>query len=269
MTNPQVVFNGKIIPAARLGFAELERAFRFGDSWFETMLLRGKHIRFWQHHYERLLQAAQVWGFDMPDLEPVPELASRLSDMLPDAETYRVRLSLWRTEGRGYAPESGKTAWLLEVFEYVPGEGVQHMGLCTKAVVFSKRAFAGKSGNSAAYVMAAAEARRNGWQHALLLNEQGLLAETDSANIFWKKDAKWYTPALESGCVAGVMRRNVIALLRTEGLFVDDSMLVQPEILQDAEEIFISNALIGIKNIHLFQQTKYPAHAEKIFNRFL
>lgn len=268
MTNPQLVFNGKITSAARISLSDMDRAFRFGDSWFETMLLRGKNIRFWADHQQRIAEAAAVSGFDVPDLNSVPELASRLSDMLADADAYRVRLTLWIAEGRGYTPLSGKMHWLLEVTETgMPSGEPQRLGICTRAVVFSGRGFSGKTGNSAPYVQASAEALQKGWQHILLLNEQGMITETANANIFWKKENTYYTPALSSGCIAGVMRRNVIRAFQNEGITCEE-VLLPPSVLPDASEIFVSNALIGIKNIHLFDQKQYPAHAEKIFSSF-
>jgi len=268
MTNPQLVFNGKITSAARIGLPDTDRAFRFGESWFETMLLRGKNIRFWADHQQRIAEAATAFGFDVPDLSSVPELASRLSDMLADADTYRVRLTLWRAEGSGYTPLSGRTHWLLEVFEAgEPSGEPQQLGISSRALIFSRRGFSGKTGNSAPYVQASAEALQNGWQHILLLNEQGMIAETANANIFWRKNDTYYTPALSSGCIAGVMRRNILRALQNEGLACEE-VLVPPEVLYDASEIFVSNALIGIKNIHLFGQKQYPAHAEKIFSSF-
>lgn len=269
MTNPQVVFNGKMTTAARIGLPDMDRAFRFGDSWFETMLFRGRAIRYWDTHCRRIGKAASVFGFDVPDISSVPEWALRLADLLPDADSYRVRLTLWRTEGRGYMPLSQKTHWLLEVFEMSsPDTAVRQLGISRRTHIYSGRGFSGKTGNSAPYVMASAEARAEGWPHILLLNEKGMIAETANANIFWKERDTWHTPPLSSGCTDGVMRRHVIRILEEQGLRVSETS-APPQVLTQASEIFITNALIGIKNIHLFGLKEYPVHAEKIYSRFI
>ena len=63
--------------------------------------------------------------------------------------------------------------------------------------------------------MAAIHAKKQKWNDAALLNTQGGICDTTIANIFLIKDERVYTPALEEGCIAGVMRKNIIGQLKS------------------------------------------------------
>ena len=79
------------------------------------------------------------------------------------------------------------------------------------------------------------------WNDALLLNTGGRLVDSCIANLFIIKNEKIITPALSEGPVDGIMRRQ---LLRHFPI-VEASL--QPEDLETADEIFLSNAIRGIR----------------------
>jgi len=79
-------------------------------------------------------------------------------------------------------------------------------------------------------------------QERVLLNEKGELASASMANLFWVKGGKLRTPAQECGCRAGTVRRWV---LERSGQKVEEGGWKKEE-LDGAEEIFLTNARIGI-----------------------
>ena len=76
-----------------------------------------------------------------------------------------------------------------------------------------------------------------------MLNEKGEIASATMANLFWIRDGKLRTPSRECGCRAGTVRRWVI---ERSGKKVEEGKWKTAE-LEDAEEIFLTNARIGIK----------------------
>ena len=69
-----------------------------------------------------------------------------------------------------------------------------------------------KSANYLPYVMAAIWAKENKLNDALILNQHDRICDSTIANVFWVKDNKIFTPPLNEGCVAGVMRRKILEL---------------------------------------------------------
>ena len=75
---------------------------------------------------------------------------------------------------------------------------------------------------------------------ALLLNERGEIAGGAMTNIFWVRQGRLFTPDEACGCRAGVVRgwildRAAARLARS-----------RPAVLDAADEIFITNSLLGI-----------------------
>ena len=80
---------------------------------------------------------------------------------------------------------------------------------------------------------------------AVMLNEKGEIASASMANLFWVMEGKLRTPARECGCRAGTVRRWV---LERSGQKVEEGRWRKEE-LDGAEEIFLTNARIGIQPV--------------------
>ena len=85
--------------------------------------------------------------------------------------------------------------------------------------------------------MAAAWAAERGFEHAVLCDALGNVAEFASANLMFAKDGVVITPAVNGTFLNGITRQRVLALLREAGVPVEERR-VQPEELETADEIF-------------------------------
>lgn len=84
------------------------------------------------------------------------------------------------------------------------------------------------------------------WQEQIWLNEKGEVCEGSFTNIFWQtEDGAWFTPALSSNILAGVMRELLIPALKAKEV----NYTVYD--LKKAKTIILTNAMIGIKEISL------------------
>jgi branched-chain amino acid aminotransferase len=81
------------------------------------------------------------------------------------------------------------------------------------------------------------EARRRGFDNALVLDMLGNVAETGSSNIFMAKDGEVFTPASNGTFLSGITRARTAALLRQSGAAVTERSLTVADFL-DADEIF-------------------------------
>ena len=77
---------------------------------------------------------------------------------------------------------------------------------------------------------------------ALFVNEQGFVTEGGRSNVFIKKDGRWLTPPLASGCLPGVMRSMVMNDAKYQAVEQD----ITPTDVLTAEEVIFTNALRGI-----------------------
>jgi branched-subunit amino acid aminotransferase/4-amino-4-deoxychorismate lyase len=82
-----------------------------------------------------------------------------------------------------------------------------------------------------------------------MLNEKGEVASVSMANLFWVRRGKLRTPAWDCGCRAGTVRRWV---LERSGEKVEEGRWKKEE-LDGAEEMFLTNARIGIQSVVSWQ----------------
>ncbi|UJF19920.1 aminodeoxychorismate lyase [Vibrio sp. SS-MA-C1-2] len=80
---------------------------------------------------------------------------------------------------------------------------------------------------------------------------KGNIIETSASNIFWLKDNVFYTPNLELAGVLGIMRQQVIDYLAQQNQTIK-IVNRQIETLDACDEIFITNALMGIVPVNTF-----------------
>jgi len=90
----------------------------------------------------------------------------------------------------------------------------------------------------------------------VVLNAYGRVAETTIANIWWVREGRLFTPPLSEGCVAGVMRRWLLEALPASGYSVGEEP-IGPDGLEEAEEIFITNAIRGIQWVRDFRGFRF------------
>ena len=95
----------------------------------------------------------------------------------------------------------------------------------------------------------------------ILLNSRNELVEGVSSNIFLRIKDEIYTPALNSGCLAGVMRQHIIDQLDL-GMPVKEKSLKLDD-LQLADEVFFTNSIQGVKWVGSYQNKRYFNHSSK------
>ena len=83
------------------------------------------------------------------------------------------------------------------------------------------------------------------------------------------KDGKIKTPVLSEGCIAGVMRRHLIKCIREENIPFEETKIETEELLE-AHEIFLTNAIRGIRWVKQFEKSNYNNELAKyLHSRFI
>ncbi len=80
-----------------------------------------------------------------------------------------------------------------------------------------------------------------GYDQGIIVNQDGHIAETGSANIFMVKRGRLYTPALEAGGLPGTVRREIIRIARANDIVVYEKKLTPKELVQ-GDEIFTTSS---------------------------
>jgi len=103
-------------------------------------------------------------------------------------------------------------------------------------------------GNYLNSILATQDAKQNGFDEAILLDQSGNVSEAPGENIFLIKDDKLVTPSLNSSALDGITRRTIITLARDMKLKVKTRKVSKNE-LKLADEIFLSGTAAEITPI--------------------
>jgi branched-chain amino acid aminotransferase len=87
--------------------------------------------------------------------------------------------------------------------------------------------------------LAKAEALKSGYDEAVMLSQQGYVAECTGENIFIVRDDRLVTPPLASGALAGITQSSVLTIARDLGTEVEHANLLRSD-LYIADEAFMS-----------------------------
>jgi branched-chain amino acid aminotransferase len=255
-----VCHNGTIVPAQQPLFTAQNRNFRYGDGVFETIKVVQNRILLSHLHFDRLFTSLHLLHIQ-PGMGFTKELLEahilQLCKKNKCAELARVRLAIYRSD-QNQADYLIETSLLEEEVMQWNAKGWR-LNLYPVARK-SCDAFANiKSANFLPYVLASIYARENGTDEALVLNAFNHIADGSKTNLFLIQDREIYTPALNQGCVNGVMRRFVIDILKNNGYIVHQAAITEEKLLT-ADEIFCTNAIQGIRWVQSFGEREYACN---------
>ncbi|WP_158824793.1 aminotransferase class IV [Mucilaginibacter lacusdianchii] len=246
-------FNGEVLPADSAMLPISNRAFKYGDGLFESMRLTNGQLKFADLHASRLqhgMMDLKMEGYSNLDAWFLKEKAEELA-IWNKVKHGRLRLTVYRDAGGLYTPNDNRAGWCIELQpEERPDFQLNSKGVIMnvysellKPVNYLSRH---KTCNSLIYIMAGIYKTQHRLDDVFILNQNGYLCEALSSNVFVWYDNHLYTPALSEGCVAGVMRDVIIKLALDNDIPVTEAQ-INPDILNEADEVFLTNATRGIQ----------------------
>lgn len=259
-----ILFNDEFFASEQAVIKASNRAFKFGDGLFESMRMCNGKLMFAEQHADRLragMKALKMEGYALLDEYFLRQKTSELQRKNKLNGNARFRLTIYR-EGEGlYTPQINKFGYLLEanLLEHI-GYELNQKGLIID--VFDElpkpinKLSNYKTNNAMVYVMAGLFQKQNRLDEAMILNQNGFLCESTSSNVFVVYQKQIYTPALTEGCVAGVMRSVILQLAKTFDLQLIEAQ-INPEILKEAEEVFVTNATSGVRWVMGYGRKRY------------
>ncbi len=258
-------FNGHLVSRKDFGLSTANRAFRYGDGVFESMRVRRGQIMWLIHHYQRLNRSIAALHMNMHDDWSAEYFEKTINALLNSNHTpesaARLRFAVFRNDGGLYTPFTNNASYLIES-ETIDQENyvlntkglsvVPYFDIKKTCNILSPL----KSINAQLYVLASIYKRNLGFGDALILNEEGMVAEATSSNIFIYKSGKLITPALSQACVEGVMRAVIIETANQKGIPVLETKISLDD-LASAKEVFLTNAVQGIRWVKEFKGKRF------------
>ena len=261
-------FNGKITDLSDQLINN--RAFLYGDAVFETLIIFNDKILFWEDHYFRLMSSMRIIRLDIPDKytpEFFRENIIKIHNNISQTGNSRIRINIYRSSGGKYKPEKNTPSFIISCESinyntYKLNKGHYVVDLYKDYYLDNQLISSIKSNNKIINVVASIYASENGFDNCILLNKDKLVSEFINSNLFIIKDEKIYTPTLKSGCLNGVVRKNLFKILSSSSFEVCEQDLSTFDITQ-SDEIFGTNISQGIFSVTKFRKKDYDCSKTK------
>lgn len=240
------------------------RAFRYGDGIFETIIFENSALKLWDLHLNRLKKGIEILKFEGVDLIEIEnQILAKIQD---HSKSYRIRLQLWRIDGGLYTPQTNQTQFFIAVSAYSKHTDIQVLDTdFAKSIYLNYSLISSlKTCNALPYVLASIEKKERNLGEIIILSSDGFLAECSASNLFWIKDNVLFTPSLSTGCVAGVMREHILNQAKTKN-FKTEIGEWKPVVLNQADLVFCSN-ITGLRFLKMDNKNVNHNYAQKIIN---
>ena len=259
-TNSYALLNGEIILKEKAAISPNDRGFLYGDGIYETIRIHHGKPFLWEWHMTRLIAGAETIKLKIPltsleILEKTKELI-----YLNGSKNCIARLTVTRgSSERGYDFTGDEISTSLICLYEMPATEKKSVSLS----ITNTRVATGdiltkiKSNNKLSSIMAKRFAKERNADDGLMINSEGNITETSSANIFCIKDGIIRTPPINDGVLPGVTRRLTLGLASSLGLAAKEESIT-PKNLEQANAIFVTSAATGIRNVEQIEETKFP-----------
>ena len=258
--------NGTLVVADEATLDAANRGLHYGDAVFETIKVSAGKIFFWEDHYFRLMASMRILRMEIPmtfTLEFLEEeIMKTLAAQPQKADAYRIKLLVWRSWGGKYTPVTRDVEYLVfpEALEqpfYTLNDAPYEVELFKDHYVNSGLLSSLKTNNKVLNVLGSIFAEENDYQNCLLLNENKQVVEALNGNLFLVSGYKIKTPPITDGCLNGILRKQIIAILAQLPDYLLEETSISPFELQKADELFITNTIVGIQPISKYRKKEY------------
>jgi branched-chain amino acid aminotransferase len=257
-------FNG-VIQDSDLQLTVSNRSFLYGDGIFETLKIVNNKILFFEDHYFRLMASMRIVRMEIPmifTMEYLEEQILKLVGLLAIQDSARVRFTVFRNEGGFYLPNDNSISFViqaskLENIRYKISKIQFEVDLYKDFIVPRQLLSTLKTANKITHVTASIFAKENQLDSALLINETKNVIEAANGNLFMLMENKLITPPISEGCLNGIMRKQIISLAKQIDSVEVIEAAISPFDLQKADELFITNVIVGIQPITKYRKKEF------------
>ena len=256
--------NNTLLPAEDYNLNIDNRAIRYGDGLFETIKIMNGKIVGLDAHVDRLFKGLQALRIVPPETFSFDFFKTKIEELLVKnaiTEGGRVRLLVYRASGGYFLPGNNTAEYFIEaypseknLFELNPDGLTIDLYPDMRKQINQLAPY--KTVNGLIYIMAAMYASDHGWDDSLLQNDKFGIIESTHSNLFIVSNGVLYTPGLDTGCIGGTMRMQLINLAIEQGIQVYESNIT-PQNLLVADELFLTNSINGIEWVGSYKTKRY------------
>ena len=256
--------NGALTSTQSPVFTVHNRGLLYGDAVFETLRYSQDHIHFWEDHYFRLMAAMRIFRMDIP-MTFTPEFLEQECLRVIEAQSeiaaaWRIRLTVFRKDGGAYLPNTSEVGYVIEAkaldSEYYLAAETYKVELFNDYYLQKSMLSNLKSNNKALQVIGSIFMQEQGFDNGILVNDEKEVVEFINGNLFVVEDGKLRTPPITSGCLDGIMRKQIMRIAKKlEVSCVEEP--ISPFDLQRVQELFMTNAIVGIQPVSSYRRTTY------------
>lgn len=256
--------NGALTSSHKPIFTAQNRALLFGDAVFETLRYSQGHIHFWEDHYFRLMSAMRVFRMDIP-MTFTPEFLEQECLRVIKAQSeisaaWRIRMTVYRKDGGAYLPITRDIDYVISVkpldSEYYLSAEEYKVQLFNDYYLQKSMLSNLKSNNKALQVIGSIFMHEQGFDNGILVNDEKEVVEFLNGNLFIVEDGKLRTPPINSGCLDGIMRKQIIRIAKKLDISCVEEP-ISPFDLQRVQELFMTNTIVGIQPVSKYRRTTY------------
>jgi branched-chain amino acid aminotransferase len=213
----------------------------------------------------------------VPERLTLPALSRLISQLLNRNKMFGgawIRLTAFREAGEEVLPGDQRVSFIIEsesldAGTYTLNEKGYIIDVCHEYRRPSGILSGIKGTGYLPNVMTALFCRKHALDEAIMLNESGRITGSSRSNVFLVRESTLYTPVLGQGCVPGVMREVIMRIAVDGGLQVNDHSSLTPAVLEDADEIFFTNAVEGIRWTGAYRQRRFYKRTAQMLIRKL
>ncbi len=255
--NKYAFFRGAIRPIAEAKISVMTSSFNYGTGVFEGIRA------FWNEeekelfvfrmpeHYARFLRSCKILLLDLPyGVEDLCQITLELLRREGFQEDVYIRPIAYKASEeigvRLHNLESDLAIFALPFKAYLPEGGIRAMVSSWRRI--EDNAIPARAKITGAYVnsaLAKTEAHLAGFDEAIVLNEDGQVAEGSAENLFLVRDGVLITPPITANILEGITRDTVITLAKDLGIPVAERPVDRTE-LYLAEEVFLTGTAAGL-----------------------
>lgn len=264
--------NGNIIKKTQASISINNRGFTYGDTVFETIKVLQNKVLFLEDHYFRLMASLRILRMEIPMNFTMEFFENEILKLIKisnlNSLSVRVKFIVYRSEGGLFMPETNAIEYLViaeqlytELYE-ISNENYTvdlYKDNYTSPGLISTL----KTNNRIINVVGSIYANENNFNNCLILNTNKHIVEALNANIFLVKDKSIKTPPLQDGCIKGIMRKQIIEIVKLLPEYTIEESSISPFELQKADELFLTNVISGIQPITHYRRKRFSKEVSK------
>ncbi|MBL6695113.1 MAG: branched-chain amino acid transaminase [Luminiphilus sp.] len=251
----QIWLDGELVPWQEARVHVLTHTFHYGLGVFEGVRAYKTESQvtciFRLHeHTDRLFRSAKILQMDMPwDKQALNEAQCEVVRVNELEEGYLRPMCFLGSEGMGLRADNLKTHVMVAAWpwpSYMDPEA-RDRGIAVRTSSYTRHHVnitmckAKANGNYINSIMALREALDSGCEEALMLDNEGYVAEGSGENFFMVRDGVIYTPDLTS-CLDGITRNAIFKIAADEGYQVREKRITRDEVYICDEAFFTGTA---------------------------